>query len=281
MSWYYEKTTPREVKGGIKSQSRTGAFASTWWAQRWIEVLEDFDIGARLSRGRTYARKGQVISININEGSIEAKVQGSRVRPYSVTIKVKTLTEEQWKMVIESLSEQAIYAAKLMSGEMPDDIEDIFYNAELSLFPERETDLDTDCSCPDWSNPCKHIAAVYYLLGEEFDRDPFLIFKLRGMDKKKLLDNLRGSIEVESEDTSLPDQQITASTFWKSESDFSNFIYDARKPKMDATLIRRLGSIPFWQGSQSLLDSTTQIYKDASDIGFKLATIDQINDSEI
>src|SRR5438128_9744848 len=80
-----------------------------------------------------------------------------------------------------------MYAAKLTSGEMPNDIETVFRSASLSLFPEKRKDLKTDCSCPDWSNPCKHVAAVYYLLGEEFDRDPFLIFKMRGLARDELV----------------------------------------------------------------------------------------------
>ena len=83
------------------------------------------------------------------------------------------------------LSQQVIFTAKLLAGEMPQDIEQAFTDAGLSLFPAQSKDLDTECSCPDWSNPCKHIAAVYYLLGEEFDRNPFLIFKLRGMEREE------------------------------------------------------------------------------------------------
>ena len=178
--WGYEPSRPREAKGGIKSQSKRGDFGKSWWARRWIEVLESFDIGARLQRGRAYARKGQVLSIEIDKGCVTASVQGSRARPYDVKINVATLSDDNWSRVVDALSEQAIFAAKLLSGEMPEDIEQAFKNIKLSLLPEKRKDLDTDCSCPDWSNPCKHIAAVYYLIGEEFDRDPFLIFKLRG-----------------------------------------------------------------------------------------------------
>src|SRR5574341_2073368 len=186
--WGYYKPKPRiKAKGGIKSQSKRGSFGESWWAKRWIATLESFNIGARLGRGRSYARSGQVLSIDISKGEVKAKVQGSSPKPYSITIKVKTLSDADWKKLAEALSTQAIFAAKLLAGEMPQEIEQVFTGAKLSLFPEKLRDLETNCSCPDWSNPCKHIAAVYYLLGEEFDRDPFLIFKLRGSTRQALM----------------------------------------------------------------------------------------------
>ena len=169
---YYTPSRPLDARGGIKSQARRGAFGESWWARRWIAVLETFHIGARLQRGRSYARSGQALSIDIEKGIVRAKVQGSRPRPYDVTIKMKQLVDAQWKKLEKTLVGKPIYAASLLAGEMPQDIEEAFKQAGVPLFPETSRDLATDCSCPDWSNPCKHIAAVYYLLGEEFDRDP-------------------------------------------------------------------------------------------------------------
>src|SRR5262249_14112922 len=136
------------------------------------------------------ARGGQVLSVAIEKGMVKAKVQGSRPKPYDVTIEVATLSESNWAKVLDALGRQALFAAKLLAGEMPQDIEEPFKGVGLSLFPTKLGDLKTDCSCPDWSNPCKHIAAVYYLLGEEFDRDPFLIFALRGLSRDALLSRL-------------------------------------------------------------------------------------------
>jgi len=183
----FKPSIPREAKGGIKAQSKRGTFGESWWARRWITVLESFNIGARLGRGRSYARRGQVLSIEIDTGKVSAKVQGSRPKPYDVKLQVKTLSASDWQKLAKVLSRQAIFSAKLLMGEMPLDIEKVFKEAGLSLFPEKLKDLKTACSCPDWSNPCKHIAAVYYLLAEEFDRDPFLIFKLRGMNREDLI----------------------------------------------------------------------------------------------
>ena len=171
---YYDRehSRPIDVKGGIRAASRRGDFGSNWWAKRWMETLEQFRIGARLSRGRSYARRGQVISIDIRNGTVEAQVQGSRKRPYDVEISVRTIGQADWERLRQALAEQPVIAASLLAGRMPENIEDTFKAVGLSMFPERGDDLETDCSCPDWSNPCKHIAAVYLLLGEEFDRDP-------------------------------------------------------------------------------------------------------------
>ena len=187
---YFPPSRPRKAKGGIKAQSKRGGFGESWWAKRWIEVLESFDLGARLARGRSYARSGQVLSIAIEKGKVKAKVQGSRPKPYAVTIEVKPLAEPTGTKVLDGAGRQALFAAKLLAGEMPQDIETVFQEVGLSLFPAQLGDLKTDCSCPDWSNPCKHIAAVYYLLGEEFDRDPFLIFTLRGLGRDALMARL-------------------------------------------------------------------------------------------
>src|SRR5689334_20581796 len=204
--WDWDDYTPKpriKPKGGIRAQSKRGSFGESWWAKRWISTLESFDIGARLGRGRSYARGGQVLSIDVAKGEIKAKVQGSSPTPYKITVKLKALTTADWKKLTEALGSQAIFAAKLMAGEMPQEVEQVFKDNRLSLFPERSRDLETDCSCPDWSNPCKHIAAVYYLLAEEFDRDPFLLFKLRGRTREELIEALGqiGSV-VQADDES-------------------------------------------------------------------------------
>jgi uncharacterized Zn finger protein len=191
--WYYAPTKPIEVKGGIKSQIKRGDIASQWWSKRWIDVLEtigkyeySFDSN-RLARGRSYARRGQVMDIKIEKGRVTAKVQGSRRTPYKVTIDIPLIPGEAWKKIAKSFSDKIYYAAKLISGEIPQDIEEIFNESGVSLFPKKSKDIKTSCSCPDWSNPCKHIAAVFYLMAEEFDRDPFLIFKMRGLEKEELM----------------------------------------------------------------------------------------------
>ena len=278
MAWwrYYTPKPAREVKGGIKAQSKRGAFATSWWGQRWIKVLESFNIGARLNRGRAYARKGQVLDIEIETGAVRATVQGSRSRPYRVEVRFRPLSRPQWYHVVTELSGQFLTMAKLLAGEMPEDMEEIFARAKLSLFPHRLKDLETDCSCPDWSNPCKHTAAVFFLLGEEFDRDPFLLFKLRGLTREELFDMLgygsaaarpsvtdRGVLPVSSPEE-LP---LQASSFWGGEESLDDLLGEVRLPEVNATLPKRLGNFPFWRGKVPFLEALESIYLKAAPVG--------------
>lgn len=283
---YPRPSRPLPVKGGIKAQSKRGRFAERWWAKRWIAVLESFNIGARLGRGRSYARKGQVVSIAIDTGRVEAKVQGSRPRPYDITITLKTLSASDWQTLVQALSRQAIFAAKLLAGEMPQDIETVFQDVRLSLFPATLRELATDCSCPDWSNPCKHIAAVYYLLGEEFDRDPFLLFKLRGMSREELVRLLgstgagtapktpRGTSTASEamQAIALPPEPLVpdSTDFWEGGDLPDDLFGDVRIPPVPAALPKRLGSFPFWRGEERFLESMQSIYAQAAPHGMDL-----------
>ena len=269
---YYLPSKPRDARGGIKARAKRGSFGSSWWARRWIEVLESFRIGARLQRGRAYARSGQALSIEIEKGIVRASVQGSRIRPYDVTIEIREIAAAQWKKVEKALAARPIYAAKLLAGEMPQDIEEAFRQAGVSLFPETSRDLKTECSCPDWSNPCKHIAAVYYLLGEEFDRDPFLIFKLRGRTREELVGDMRipeaaGAADAEPCGDPLPEDP---GAFWQGVPVRDDLFDEVRIPQIHASLVKRLGGFPFWRGGSDLVDALEGLYAKASDAGLEI-----------
>lgn len=182
---------PRPVEGGLKAKAQRGAIGATWWSKRFIAVLESFHMGARLDRGRRYARSGQVMNLSVAPGMVTASVQGSRAKPYRVLIALECLTEPEWDSVEEVLAGRAVFLARLLAGEMPEQIEEAFAACSLSVFPRSRTDLDTACSCPDSANPCKHVAATYYLLAEAFDADPFLMLAWRGRAREELLAGLR------------------------------------------------------------------------------------------
>jgi uncharacterized Zn finger protein len=186
-------TRPRPVEGGLKARSSRGAIAQTWWSERFIEVLEDIGMGNRLQRGRTYARQGQVISLDVDAGSVTAKVQGSRPHPYRVRIGIPAFGKAEWAQAERALAGDAWYTAKLLAGEMPEDIEDVFTALGLSVFPASARELSLDCSCPDQAVPCKHLAATFYLLAESFDDDPFAILAWRGRERDDLLANLQAA----------------------------------------------------------------------------------------
>lgn len=266
---YYEKTSPKEVKNGLKAKSKRGSIGETWWSKRWVGVLESFNLGARLTRGRSYARKGQVISIDVKPGAVQARVQGSFTEPYDVSIKLSPLSSKEWEKAIAAMASKAVFSARLLSGEMPQNIEEAFSDSGISLFPKKKADLKTDCSCPDWSNPCKHIAAVYYLLAEQFDSDPFLIFKLRGRSKEDIVEALRSlrsaGAEEESERSRSPDSisvslnedkarplEECLDCFWKKGIELDLLEINPKSPQVENAVLKRLGDAPILIGQANL-----------------------------
>src|SRR5262249_40254416 len=115
---------------------------------------------------------------------------------YAVRLALQRLDDRAWEQAIRAMAGKARFAAQLLAGEMPRRIEEAFMAARATLFPARAADLRTECSCPDSANPCKHIAAVHYVLGDAFDRDPFLLFELRGRSKDQVLGALRALREA-------------------------------------------------------------------------------------
>lgn len=162
-----------------------------WWAQRWLDLLDSYRFKKRLERARTYSRQGNVLSIRFQGAQVTAEVQGTEVEPYQVALALESFTEEQWGFVIETMSHRAFFAAKLLAGEMPQNIEEVFTANGVSLFPFSLSDIRSKCSCPDKANPCKHIGAVYYQLGDRFSEDPFVLFQLRGSSKDEIIASLR------------------------------------------------------------------------------------------
>jgi uncharacterized Zn finger protein len=190
--WWWETAGPPiPVEGGIRAKSRRGAIGEQGWSRRFIAVLESYGMSGRLQRGRSYARKGQVVEFSLTQGTVTARVQGSRPQPYNVTIRVLPLTTRQWREVERRLASQALFRAKLLAGEMPAEIEEVFASCGTPLFPRSAADLDMHCSCPDWGVPCKHLAAVCYVLAEAFDDDPFEMLAWRGRSRGALLAALR------------------------------------------------------------------------------------------
>jgi len=269
---------PRDVKGGIRARSRRGAFGQSWWARRWIAVLEGLELGGRLQRARHYARRGQVVAIALDKGRVEADVQGSRPEAYHVTIEVQTLSAPEWTRLVDELAAEARFAASLLAGRMPDDVEEAFAAAGLSLFPKRRESLRTSCTCPDWSNPCKHIAAVYYLLGEEFDRDPFLIFRLRGLDRDELVALLDRAMVMAPRQRPEPAARAEKpeplparpGAFWQGGELPDDLDGEVEPPPATAALLARLGPFPFWRGRQPLAEALAPLYARAAAHGIEL-----------
>ncbi len=187
---WFPVSKPRLPADGIRARSQRGAIATTWWSRRFLAAIETPETASRLTRGKSYARTGQVLSLTIDEAEVRAAVQGSRPKPYAVYLTVPIYRPAEQERIVAALAGQAAFSAALLAGQMPEEIEDVLRPLRLSLFPAAH-ELEIDCSCPDWGNPCKHAAAVCFLLAERFDADPFDILRWRGLAREVLLDGLR------------------------------------------------------------------------------------------
>lgn len=260
-----------------------------WWSQQWLDLLDSYRFKKRLERGRNYARQGNVLNIEFKGAKVLARVQGSEQEPYKVSLSLDSFSDEEWDYVIESMSQKAIFPAKLLAGEMPQNIEDVFTANGLSLFPFTLSDVHSKCSCPDKANPCKHVAAVYYQLGDRFSEDPFVLFQLRGRTKEQILSDLRklrGGSNVEtssaisSQKETLDFQKIISenqwslkiNSFWQyNEPLESSLVVIA--PSSSETILDVLGAIPLAKDEENLTNLTAAdvvmkyldtLYKDVS-----------------
>lgn len=274
---------PLTAHGGIRAQTKSRKVGKHWWTKRWMAVLENYYMGAELPRGRAYAQAGQVLQIDIEHGTVRAIVQGSKKQPYQVTIKFKAAPKAQWGRLSKALSGQAIFAAKLLSGQMPEYIEDTFAEQGLSLFPNEIEDLETSCTCSG-TGLCRHIIAVYYLLAEEFDRDPFLFMRLRGLDRDKLISDIGKSIKrsdsskagyLKKDLHTGPREQARELTcdvpyFWSGGNVSEEHLGDVRIPPTPGALSKHLGHFPMWRGEERFLDALELVYKKASNNGMNV-----------
>lgn len=266
-------------------------FSRTWWGERFIGTLEQFTDSARLGRGRSYARGGKVLEFKLSKGKITARVKGS-INPYfgvyktpyyKVTVEIPLIPSAKWSKVIEYISSKAGFISRLMMNEMPDHIETAFSHLGLHLLPHSSKDLITDCSCPDWANPCKHIAGVYYLVASELDHNPFLMFELRGFTKKELQKELAKSslgkalseelkakkVAYKSSDSlfTRPYKEkakaaISLKEFWSGKKRLSNEIKNIQQTTIPAVLIKKQGDYPvFWQKDVSFVEVMEQLYQ--------------------
>ena len=265
------------------SRAANRAFGANWWARRWIAALEALGWDARLARGRTYARAGNVRSIDMQAGRVVARVKGSRPQPYTVKIELPALSDETWARVIEALGRQARYAASLLAGEMSPNIDEVFAEQRAHLFPRSEADLQTDCSCPDEANPCKHVAAVHYVLGAELDRDPFLLFRLRGRTREAVLASLRATRSLPSERPTHPHEPTSEANpadepletqldrFWTLGDEFEGLRLAIEGPRVPEAVLKRLGSPPDPQEGELPRAELARLYRQISDQAIRSA----------
>ncbi len=261
-----------------------------WWSQRWLELLDSYRFKKRLERARNYARQGNILSIKFANAKVLAKVQGSEPEPYSVSLALDSFSDEEWGFIVETMSQKAIFAAKLLAGEMPQNIEEVFTANGLSLFPFTLSEVHSKCSCPDKANPCKHIGAIYYQLADRFSEDPFVLFQLRGRTKEQIISNLRklrsaniSDTEAETLDVqeSINNQQsaLKLDKFWQYNQPLESSLV-VIAPSTSETVLNVLGSIPLAKEDENpanvnstdiVMKYLQLLYKDASQKAFLAA----------
>lgn len=272
---WYPESRPISTDRGLKARSKRGEFAKNWWAARWIGALEALMDTNRLRRGRRYARQGQVLSVEERTGAVVAMVQGSRSRPYHVDVALEPLSEDQWERVTAALSERALFSAQLLAGEMPQDIEEAFRVAGVSLFPDQRGELRASCSCPDSAQVCKHVAAVHYILGDQFDEDPFLLFRLRGRTGEQLTRSLRarrGQEDLEEApdlEQEAPPLEEDLDDFWKAKAGLGTGKVAIKPPLVELSVLRRLGQPGFI--GQDLGSLLAPAYQSVSQAALRMA----------
>ncbi len=171
----------KEVSDGPPLLKRK--FGKTWWGSAWVDALERIDYDTnRLPRGRRYARNGSVREIEIKDGDVFAKVQGSRPSPYRIIIHLKKFNKQEVETIKESIASNPAISSELSIGRLPEAFLEILDNNHVNVLPKRWKEIEASCSCPDWANPCKHLASVYYIIGNEIDKDPFILFNLHGIE---------------------------------------------------------------------------------------------------
>ncbi|MGJ5631604.1 SWIM zinc finger family protein [Nostoc sp. CALU 1950] len=238
-----------------------------WWSQQWLDLLDSYRFKKRLERARNYARQGNVLSIEFKGAKVLARVQGSEVEPYKVSLSLEPFTDEQWGYVIETMSQRAIFAAKLLAGEMPQNIEEVFTANGLSIFPFTLADVQSKCSCPDKANPCKHIGAIYYQLGDRFSEDPFVLFQLRGRTKEQIISDLRQlrSAKIETPATEALDVQqsipntkysVKIDSFWQYNEPLESSLV-VIVPSSSETILDVLEAIPLAKEEENAVNSTS------------------------
>jgi uncharacterized Zn finger protein len=178
-------------QGQRQSRKSQEPLASQWWSQRFTAVLEGYGLGPRMERGRRYARGGKVTDLLVKAGRLEARVQGSRATPYRVSVRSEAASKAQWRSLELLFATRLGWAAQLLAGEVPANLEAAFAEAGVALFPHRWADLQVRCGCPDVAEPCKHIAAVLYVFAQQLDGDPWLLLAWHGRDRQTLLQALQ------------------------------------------------------------------------------------------
>jgi uncharacterized Zn finger protein len=298
----------RKVRGGLKL---TGEWPMrlSWAAAAWVEGVSKVAASDALAQGVEYARGAQTRTFTIELGRVVAEVQGRQYRPHQAVLKFATLSDTQWHAVESAMTEQAVFAAKLLAHEVPDTIQTVFDPLGLRLYPAlgvagSEEDLKVSCTCGHTTPWCKHVVCAALLLAERMDKNPFLVFTLRGLPGDELLERLRSrraaaqggdmfaqslsqrltamgpvpspalrdAADFPDEEGATPAPASTAAApleaclpnFWDMGPGLDALETPLKAPEVSHALLRRLGPSPFKEGKFPLVGLLATCYETIS-----------------
>ncbi len=264
---------PIPVRGGIHAQSVRPQASRKWWAKRWLAFMEELKMGARLGRGRSYALSGQVISVDVLPGLCEAVVQGGSQEPYRIELRFDVMPPKAKREILAKLKARPFLVAQLLVRNLPEMVDLLFRAAGYPLVPSTANSFSSSCSCPDYANPCKHIAAVLFLLTEAFEQDPLRLLTLRGITREDLL-GVSPSRRHESLPAEAPQNGAAspreAAPFWGASAELPPDFGPTPSAMGKAPLIRRLGVIPFWRGDQRFIEAMELCGDRSSAVGWRI-----------
>lgn len=252
---------PKRVRGGVRLRAQETHRATQWVFDRLLRVIERAAGGAVLAEGIEYAKLGQTKRLAIEGGRVSASVQGRLSRAYVTELRMSPFTSEQRDDLVRAMSEQAIYSAKLLAGEVPPNIEDVFGPLGLKLFPSEPADIETKCNCREVKPWCKHAVCAAVLLADRLSAEPLLIFELRGIPHETFAAMLRDRRALTSQgpgpaivyqpqipgvsDLPAPSMEEQLDRFWEAGPELEEIDAPLRAPEVSHVLLRRLGPSPF------------------------------------
>ncbi|MCP4696497.1 MAG: hypothetical protein GY862_06580 [Gammaproteobacteria bacterium] len=266
--------------------------SKTWWGRKFIQALEGFTDSGRLSRGRAYSSDRRILKFEFKDALASATVRGNinhyfgvyKEPRYRTRIQMKPIPDQSWNKAIEHLGSRASLVSKLLMNEMPDNIEDVFAKLGLRLLPRSRQDFkQIECSCPDYANPCKHIAGLYYRLAAQLDQDPFLLFELRGLSREHLYEALsksplgevlaamlhEDSAELNAVESYYTEALIAEDSkemdyqgFWRGKKRLPSEIEPAVPAAAPAIQVKKAGDFPpFWNKDASFIEVMEAFYE--------------------
>lgn len=286
----YAPRIPYNVRGGIRAQNVRSQASRKWWAKRWISYLEEQQLGARLGRGRSYALSGQVLTLEITPGLAKAVVQGGAKEAYTCEIRFEIAKPKAKERIVDRLLARPMLISQLLIHSLPEEVERLFRAEGYPLLPSTPDAFEASCTCPDPINPCKHLAAVLFILIEAIEQNPLLLLELRGITLADLTDGDSiegGKAEFKPDEGDTLVEEAASSSSAEGEEEPEDFESDpvffwrgaeiappdygpapAQNTKMP--LVQRLGPIPFWRGDQRFVQTLEQCGERASTEGWEV-----------